>query len=115
MAAPKPTTKPTTKRAAPALDLAAGKAVLGVTVRMDDLKLIEGIGPKIDGLMRADGITTWAELSKANVERLRAILDAAGPRYNIHDPGSWPKQARLLAAGKWQEFKELTDSLKGGR
>lgn len=111
-AAPK---APAAKKAAPALDLAAGKAALGVTVKLDDLKLIEGIGPKIEGLMKADGITTWAELSKANVERLRAILDAAGPRYNIHDPGTWPKQAGLLAAGKWDEFVALTNALKGGR
>lgn len=43
------------------------------------------------------------------------VLDKAGPRFRIHDPGSWPDQARLLAKGTWGEFKALTDSLKGGR
>ncbi len=105
--------KPAVKAAA--LDLAAGKAALGTSVKLDDLKLIEGIGPKIEALFKADGLTTWRQLSKANVERLQGILDAAGPRYNIHNPGSWPTQAGLLADGKWAEFKALTDDLKSGR
>ena len=100
---------------AAALDLAAAKATLGVTVRLDDLKLIEGIGPKIETLFKADGITSWHELSKANVERLQGVLDAAGPRYKVQDPASWPRQAGLLAKGKWTDFKALTDKLKDGR
>jgi len=97
------------------LDLAAAKATIGVAVKLDDLKLIEGIGPRIETLFKADGITSWRELSKANVERLQGVLDAAGPRYKVHNPGSWPRQAGLLADGKWAEFKTLTDKLKGDR
>ena len=97
------------------LDLAAAKSTLGTTVKLDDLKLIEGIGPKIEGLFKADGIVTWRDLSRSNVERLQGILGAACPRYSIHNPGSWPKQAGLLADGKWADFKALNDKLKGGR
>lgn len=104
-----------TRIAKPILDLAAAKAVLGTAVKLDDLKLVEGIGPKIDGLLKEAGITTWAQLSKASIKKLQGVLDAAGPRYQVHDPGSWPQQAGLLAEGKWDEFKTLTDSLKGGR
>ncbi len=114
---PKPAASASRKRSAKpvVVDLAEAKTALGVTVKLDDLKLIEGIGPKIEALFKADGVTTWRELSKANVERLQGILDAAGPRYKVHNPGSWPKQAGLLADGKWAEFKTLTDKLKGGR
>ncbi|NYI40820.1 hypothetical protein [Demequina lutea] len=123
LAATAPAAKParrrqaSTKQAAKAavLDLAVAKTALGVTVKLDDLKLIEGIGPRIETLFKADGITSWRELSKANVERLQGVLDAAGPRYKVHNPGSWPRQASLLADGKWAEFKALTDKLKGGR
>lgn len=115
-------TKTTTKSAprkpavrAATLDLAAAKAAVGTTVKLDDLKLIEGIGPRIEALFKADGLTTWRELSKANVERLQGVLDAAGPRYTMHNPASWPKQAGLLADGKWADFKTLTDKLKDGR
>jgi predicted flap endonuclease-1-like 5' DNA nuclease len=112
------TTKPAYRKPsaqAAVLDLAAARATLGVTVRLDDLKLIEGIGPKIETLFKADGITSWQELSKANVERLQGVLDAAGPRYKVQDPASWPRQAGLLAKGKWADFKALTDKLKDGR
>lgn len=103
-----------TKPAA-AFDAKAARAAIGKAVKQDDLKLIEGIGPKIEGLFKADGILTWADLAEAKVSRLNEILDAAGPRYNIHDPGTWPRQAKLLADGKWAQFKKLTDELDGGR
>ena len=43
------------------------------------------------------------------------ILDAAGPSFQIHDPGTWPAQARLADQGKWEELKQLQDELKGGK
>jgi hypothetical protein len=54
-------------------------------------------------------------LSQADVATLRTMLDAAGPRFQIHDPATWPEQAGLLADAKWETFKSLTDNLKGGR
>ncbi len=81
----------------------------------DDLKLIEGIGPKIEQLMNEAGIYTWAELAAAGVRRLRKILAAAGKRYAIHDPGTWPKQAKLAAAGKMDQLKVWQEKLKGGK
>lgn len=81
----------------------------------DDLKIVEGIGPKIEGLLNAEGIRTWARLAGTEVGVLQAILDKAGPRYRIHDPGTWPRQAALAAAGSWDELEELQDRLKGGR
>jgi len=42
-------------------------------------------------------------------------LDAAGPRYQMHDPTSWPKQSQLAADGQWKELKVLQDELDGGR
>jgi len=56
----------------------------------DDLKKVEGIGPKIEGLLNAAGIMTWAQLSKTSIKKINAILDAAGPRYRMASPGTWP-------------------------
>jgi len=84
-------------------------------VKLDDLKIVEGIGPKIEGLIKADGINTWAELADASVERLRGILEAAGSRYRMHNPSTWPQQSALAAAGKWEELEKLQDELNGGR
>ena len=80
----------------------------------DDLTKIEGIGPKIAGLLIADGIVTFANLADAKTEKLAEILKAAGPRYSIHKPDSWPQQAALARDGKFEELKKLQAELDGG-
>ncbi len=89
--------------------------VKSTKIQKDDLKKIEGIGPKIEQLLNADGIATFAELSKAKASSVKAILNAAGPRFKMHDPGSWAKQAKLAANGKWKELQKLQDVLNGGK
>ncbi len=81
----------------------------------DDLTVIEGIGPKISELLKAAGIPTFAQLAMASVSHLKAVLDAAGARFQMHDPGTWPEQAALAASGATAELKALQDSLKGGK
>ncbi len=84
-------------------------------VKPDDLKKIEGIGPKISELLQAGGVRTFAELAAADVSRLKEILTEAGSRYQMHDPTTWPQQAALAAEGKWDELNELQDRLDGGK
>jgi predicted flap endonuclease-1-like 5' DNA nuclease len=98
-----------------ALDLGAAKEVLGRPIKLDDLTVVEGIGPKIAGLCKEIGVSTWLGLSGTSPERLQQMLDDAGPRYRVHSPGTWPQQARLLAEGKWKEFQALTEQLSAGR
>lgn len=95
--------------------LQAGSAIVGTKLVLDDLKVVEGIGPAIEGLLQAGGVTTWRQLEAAPTDRLKAILEAAGSRFAMHDPTTWPRQAGLLADAKWAEFKALTDELDGGR
>ncbi|MEM8584989.1 MAG: helix-hairpin-helix domain-containing protein [Bacteroidota bacterium] len=80
----------------------------------NDLKVVEGIGQKIEGLLKDAGINTWSELSQASVERLQEILDAAGSRYRLAKPGTWPQQAGLAAEGKWEDLRNLQENLRGG-
>ncbi|MCF8239012.1 MAG: hypothetical protein K9I85_12695 [Saprospiraceae bacterium] len=80
-----------------------------------DLKVVEGVGPKIEELLKNGGIQNWSDLAAASVDKLQEILDTAGDRYRIHDPGTWPKQAELLAKGDYDAFKEYTDFLQGGK
>ncbi len=96
-------------------DLGAGAEVLGYTIKLDDLKVVEGIGPAIEALCHDREIRTWRLLGDTSPEVLREMLDAAGPHYRVHEPSTWPEQASLLARGRWAEFKDLTDRLKGGR
>ncbi|MGR3810704.1 hypothetical protein [Jiulongibacter sp. NS-SX5] len=107
---------PTPAKKAPAKKAAVKKAAPKKAVaKGDDLTKVEGIGKKIAELLAADGIDTFAKLGKATQKKLKAILEAAGPRYNIHDPKTWAKQAKLAAAEKWDELKELQAVLKGGK
>lgn len=87
----------------------------GQKFNFDDLKIVEGIGPKIEELFRNAGISTWAQLAITDVEKMKEILAEAGSRYQMHDPATWAKQAELAAAGDWEAFEKYLDELKGGR
>ena len=80
-------------------------------VATDDLTAIEGIGPRIAELCRSRGYDTWARLGAADVDDLRRMLEAAGPRFRVHAPSHWAEQARLLAASDWEGFRRLIASL----
>lgn len=81
----------------------------------DNLRIVEGIGPKIESILRAGGITSLAILADTSIERLREILAEAGSRFKSHDPKTWPVQAGLAADGKLEELKAWQGELKGGR
>ncbi len=125
--APKATPKAEVKKAAPkaAVKKAAPKAKPAVakakadkpaakkaTGKADDLKKIEGIGPKIASTLVEAGISTFADLAKAKPAKISEIIE--GVRGN-HVPDTWPQQAQLATDGKWDELKELQDKLDGGK
>ena len=112
-AAPDDSAAPASPAAAP--DVAQASAVLGKSITFDDLKVVEGIGPKIESLCHGIGIRTWFDLSTTEISLLSTMLADAGSGVASHDPSTWPEQAGLLAAGRWDEFKALTDGLRGGR
>ncbi|MEL7121680.1 MAG: helix-hairpin-helix domain-containing protein [Bacteroidota bacterium] len=82
---------------------------------IDDLTLIEGIGPKIEGVLKANGIQNISDLAAASATHLKEILESAGNQYKMHDPTTWPAQARLADLGDWEVLKEYQDKLKGGK
>ena len=108
--------KVTAKKAAPAKKAVAKKAPAkkAASKKADDLKRIEGIGPKIEGLLQDAGISTFAALSKATNKKITGVLEAAGSRFRMAKPDTWKEQAKLAAAGKDAELKKLQDELKGG-
>jgi hypothetical protein len=100
--------------AAGALGLAGVTAAVAPT-KKDDLKIVEGIGPKIEELFNTEGIFTFAELAATSVEKMKAILDMAGPRFQIHNPATWADQAALARDDKWDELKKWQDVLNKGK
>jgi predicted flap endonuclease-1-like 5' DNA nuclease len=75
----------------------------------DNLQAIEGIGSKVDAVLKEAGIGTWEKLSMATPERLRAVLDTAGKQFKAIDPTSWPEQARLLVHREFSKLKQYKD------
>lgn len=89
----------------------ASKAIVA-----DNLKVIEGIGPKIEQLLNDNGILTLAQLANAGSETLNKILQSGGVRFaQIHDTTTWSDQAALARDNKWEELGRLQDKLDGGR
>ncbi|WP_298556552.1 50S ribosomal protein L21 [uncultured Algibacter sp.] len=117
-AAPKKEVKKTepkveAKAAAPKAEKVAPKAAAKkATGKADDLKKIEGIGPKIATTLAEAGIATFADLAKAKPAAISEII--AGVRGN-HVTDTWPAQAKLAADGKWDELKKWQDELDGGK
>ncbi len=81
----------------------------------DDLKKVEGIGPKVMGIFNEAGINTFAELAAKTSEELKEILTPHGGRYAGMNTDTWPKQAQLAAEGKWEELQKWQDELDGGK
>lgn len=112
-AAPVEAKAPEAKAAAPAPEVV--KAPVADAGAKEDLKKVEGIGPKIAELLNNAGINTFAQLGATEVDRIKEILAEAGSRYAAHNPSTWPKQAQMAADGKWDELKAWQDELDGGK
>jgi predicted flap endonuclease-1-like 5' DNA nuclease len=81
----------------------------------DDLTKVEGIGKKIEALLYKNKIYSYKQLSKTTITNLKAILESGGSKYSMHNPGTWPKQAKLAAEAKWEDLDLLQKHLKGGK
>lgn len=82
---------------------------------LDPFRKIEGIGPKIEEILHKHGILTYKMLAEADVDRVRQIVHSANPAYKVHDPATWPEQAKLADLGLWEELDLLQSKLKGGK
>jgi predicted flap endonuclease-1-like 5' DNA nuclease len=84
--------------------------------RVENLEIVEGIGPKIAGVLRDSGVYTFAQLASLDSERLRQILRDRDPNLlRLADPATWPEQARLAAEGEWEALTRFQKELRGGR
>ncbi len=107
---------PIVEAIAPVVEVAAPVvAAIVPPAKPDDLKIVEGIGPKIEQLLHEAGILTFAQLADTDPDHIKTILDAAGPRFQMHVPTTWPNQSALARDGKWDELKTLQDELNKGR
>jgi predicted flap endonuclease-1-like 5' DNA nuclease len=106
--------EPPVPQSAATLDAVAAKAA-GFTVRgMDDLEVIEGIGPKIAALFHAAAIRNFWELAQTPLSEMQTILDRGGSRFRLAKPDSWATQAALAAKNDWAALRTMHDALHAG-
>jgi predicted flap endonuclease-1-like 5' DNA nuclease len=80
----------------------------------DDLKVIEGIGPKMEAALMAAGIDTYAKLARASEDQLRAAVEKAGMSFAPSIP-TWARQAQYLVDGDRAGFDAYVAKLIAGR
>ena len=95
----------------PSFNAALAKSVFGQSIKENSLTVVKGIGPKIQSLFYKNNIRSWSALAICNIERCQEILDAGGSSFSMHDPATWPEQARLAAEGKWKELHDWQNHL----
>jgi predicted flap endonuclease-1-like 5' DNA nuclease len=65
------------------------------TAVIDDLKLIDGIGPKTESVFNKNGITTFATLAKLEQSAIIEVLENEGVRFATVQVEVWQKQAEV--------------------
>lgn len=90
------------------------KAVFGKTIKNNDLTIVEGIGPKIQGLFHKHHVQSWRGLSEYSVEKCQEILSSGGEQYKLHNPKTWPEQAKLAYEVKWKQLHDWQEKLDEG-
>ena len=68
----------------------------------DDLTRIFGIGPATSGILQREGISSFSDVAATDVGTLESILGAAGKRFQLINPTTWPTQAQYAARGDWE-------------
>ncbi len=77
----------------------------------DDLRIIEGIGPKIALALKNAGIVTFADLAARQPDDVEHIVRTAGVRMVGHTE-TWIDQAKLAAAGQMAELDTYKQQLR---
>jgi predicted flap endonuclease-1-like 5' DNA nuclease len=96
------------------IDVGAARACGFNMKHAEDLTIIEGIGPKIDDLLRAGGIESFVQLAQLRVDDLLDLLERGGPNFRLANPANWAQQALLAAENRWIELKQLQAGMIGG-
>ena len=82
--------------------------------RMDDFKIIEGIGPVIERNLHDADILTYEELSNTTEAQIEKILAPITNNFTVFNCSTWAEQAKLAADGKFDELEKLKAKLDKG-
>ncbi|MCL4875262.1 MAG: hypothetical protein KJ064_01315 [Anaerolineae bacterium] len=85
-----------------------------VSAKPDDLKIIEGIGPKVEQALKAEGVTTFAQVATMTGAALEQMVKEKHGVRIVGSTSSWPRQAKFAAAGDKAALDELKSRIKSG-
>ena len=86
--------KPTPKKVVEKKPVAKKTPVIK-TAKIDDLKTIKGIGPKMEIVLNAASITSFEDLAKQTEKDLEKVLADAGMNPKMYDLSTWADQAKV--------------------
>ena len=76
----------------------------------NNLQVIEGVGPKMESVLKENGIDTWSKLANKTKSELKNMLEVYGSKYALINVTDWPSQAQLANQGKWEELIKFQQS-----
>ncbi len=100
--------KPATKKPA-AKKPAAKKAT--PTVIPNDLELLKGVGPKLNGLLKSLGVTSFDQIANWKAADVRDVDSKLGSFAGRISRDNWVDQAKLLSKGDVKGFEKKYGSL----
>jgi NADH-quinone oxidoreductase subunit E len=72
----------------------------------DDLKLISGVGPVLEGKLNAIGITKWSQVATMTPDQITALESSLNFKGRVARD-NWLQQAYVLARGGVEEYRKV--------
>ena len=88
--------KKTTPKKETVEKVAVKKAAPKKVAVKNDLKVIKGVGPKMEALLNENGITSYEDLDKITLMNLEETLTKAGMNTKMYNSAEWKVQAKEL-------------------
>jgi predicted flap endonuclease-1-like 5' DNA nuclease len=79
----------------------------------DDLEIIKGIGPKLNGVLNGLGVHRFDQIAAWTAEDVDKVDDHLGAFKNRIGQEEWIPQAKLLAAGNHDEWQRIYGAAGG--
>jgi predicted flap endonuclease-1-like 5' DNA nuclease len=103
--------------AAPVAAAAIGLTAIGIPAAVgaaDDLELIKGIGPKLNGVLNDLGVHRFDQIANWTADDVDKVDDHLGAFKDRIGQEEWIPQAKLLAAGNHSEWQRIYGAVGGG-
>jgi len=100
-----PFSKKSSKKSSPKTKEIMTKKNTAAKTKADNLTKISGITEEVVSALNNDGIITFKDLGSCTIKRILLNIENAGLLNKVKHHTTWSRQAKLAAAGKWDELK----------